>query len=75
MKAIVVTLTLWWVAACGTVGAPIAPEDVGVAPVIERQKKADADAANREDAGATPVVVEPQGQDLDLPPLRPVGTR
>ena len=60
--------------ACGVTGSPIPPEDVGVAPVIERQKRADAEAAKREAVESQPVM-EPQGQDVDLPPLRPVGTR
>ena len=62
------------VAACGVMGTPIPPEDVGVAPVILQQKKADAEAAKRE-GEQTPTLLEPQGQDVDLPPLRPVGTR
>jgi len=63
-------------AACGVIGAPIPPEDVGVAPVIERQKRLDAlDAAKKQEAEDAPVVLEPQGQDVDLPPLHPVGTR
>ena len=62
------------VAACGVMGTPIPPEDVGVAPVILQQKRADAEAAKRE-AEQTPTLLEPQGQDVDLPPLRPVGTR
>ena len=75
MKAIVVAFAAWWLAACGVVGAPIAPEQVGVVPVIERQKKSDTDAANREAGESAPERVEPEGQDVDLPPLRPVGTR
>ena len=70
-----VALAIWFVAACGVLGSPIPPEDVGVAPTIERQKKADAEGAKRDAAESAPVVVEPQGQDVDLPPLRPVGTR
>ena len=62
------------VTACGTVGSPIPPEDVGVAPTIERQKKLDAEAAKREAEESQPVP-EPLGQDVDLPSLRPVGTR
>jgi hypothetical protein len=62
------------VAACGVMGTPIPPEDVGVAPVILQQKRADAEAAKRE-GEQTPTLLEPQGQDVDLPPLRPVGTR
>ena len=60
---------------CGVVGPPVAPEDVGVAPVIERQKRQDAvDLKQRETTEVEPVM-EPPGQDVDLPPLRPVGTR
>ncbi|HEX6531748.1 MAG TPA: hypothetical protein VF019_03925 [Nitrospira sp.] len=74
MKTIVVALAIWTLAACGVMGTPIPPEDVGVAPVIERQKKFDAEAAKRSSEETQPVL-EPQGQDVDLPPLRPVGTR
>ena len=62
------------VAACGVMGTPIPPEDVGVTPLILQQKRADAEAAKRE-GEQTPTLLEPQGQDVDLPPLRPVGTR
>jgi hypothetical protein len=70
----VVVLAIWWVAACGVVGSPVAPEDVGVAPTIERQKRFDTEASTRAGEETQPVL-EPQGQDVDLPPLRPVGTR
>jgi predicted small lipoprotein YifL len=74
VKAIMVVVAIWSLAACGTVGSPIPPEDVGVAPTIERQKKLDAEAAKREAEESQPVL-EPLGQDVDLPPLFPVGTR
>ena len=69
------------VAACGVVGPPIAPEDVGVNTTITRQKAQlqksgtvqPADNATGASAPAEPV--EPKGQDEELPPLRPVGTR
>lgn len=69
------------VVACGVVGPPIPPEDVGVNPTITRQK------AQLEKTGTTQPVdnavaptapvepVEPKGQDEELPSLRPVGTR
>jgi hypothetical protein len=60
---------------CGVIGSPIPPEDVGVAPLIERQKRLDTLDAKQREAAESPTVVEPQGQDVDLPPLRPVGTR
>jgi hypothetical protein len=74
VKVMCVALLSWLVTACGTVGSPIPPEDVGVTPTIERQKKFDADAAKREAEESQPVL-EPLGQDVELPPLRPVGTR
>jgi hypothetical protein len=74
VKTILVALAAWSFAACGVVGSPIAPEDVGVMPVIERQKKSDAEAATRA-GGETQPAFEPKGQDVDLPPLRPVGSR
>jgi hypothetical protein len=75
VKVTVITLAILSSVACGTIGSPIPPEDVGVAPTIDRQKRADAEASKRDAAESEPVVVEPQGQDVDLPPLRPVGTR
>ena len=67
--------------ACGTVGAPVPPESVGVTPTIERQKRLEAlDEKQREAAAAaesTQAQPDPMlhGQDMDLPPLQPVGTR
>ena len=59
---------------CGVVGAPIPPENVGVAVTIERQKRDALDPQQREAevAESDPAL---QGQDVNLPPLRPVGTR
>jgi len=54
---------------CGVVGAPMPPEDVGVAPIIERQKRAEAAAAGR--SGEIPL--QP-GADLPVPPIESVGT-
>jgi hypothetical protein len=62
-------------AACGVIGSPIPPEDVGVAPLIERQTRQDALDANQREAEESQILMQPQGQDVDLPPLRPVGTR
>ena len=67
-------VTLGSLVACGIVGSPIPPEDVGVTPTIERQKKIDAEARNVKPKNPQPSP-EPLGQDVDLPPLRPVGTR
>ncbi len=66
---------------CGAVGAPIPPENVGVTPTIERQKKLEVLQEKQREAAAAAESTEPQsdpllqGQDVDLPPLQPVGTR
>ena len=70
---------------CGVVGAPMAPEDVGVAPIIDRQKKREAAATGR--SGEIPLspqqtigstfgaggAVQP-AEDLPVPPVESVGT-
>jgi hypothetical protein len=64
--------------ACGVVGAPVAPETIGVAPVIEQQKKVQAAReANQREISVDAEEQDPAllGQDENLPPLRPVGTR
>ena len=75
---IVVGMTMGMLVACGTVGSPIAPERVGVTPIIEQQKKLEAekqrDAAVSESAEPQPDPML-QGQDANLPPLHPVGTQ
>lgn len=69
------------VAACGVVGPPVPPEDVGVNPTITRQKAQLEKTGTTQptDNAAPPAVsiepVVPKGQDEELPPLRPVGTR
>jgi hypothetical protein len=66
---------------CGAVGPLTAPENVGVNATIERQKRFDSLEEKRR-KGAAPAEateLEPdsvvQGQDVNLPPLHPVGTR
>jgi hypothetical protein len=68
---------------CGVAGPPVPPENVGVNPIIERQKKLEALEEKQREAAAAAAAesAEPppdpmlQGQDVNLPPLRPVGTR
>ncbi|MGH7181677.1 MAG: hypothetical protein ACREJN_06855 [Nitrospiraceae bacterium] len=68
---------------CGAVGSPIPPERVGVNATIERQKTLESlEEKRRKDAAVVePTEPEPepdsglQGQDVNLPPLQPVGTR
>jgi hypothetical protein len=78
---IVVGVTMGAMVACGAVGAPISPESVGVNPTIERQKKLEALEEKQRETAAAAESTEPQpipmlqGQDVDLPPLQPVGIR
>ena len=66
---------------CGAVGSPIPPENVGVNATIERQKTLESLEETRRKAAAAAESAEPepdstlQGQDVNLPPLQPVGTR
>jgi hypothetical protein len=79
--SIVAGVTMGMLVACGTVGPPVAPENVGVNRTIERQKKLEALEEKQREAAAAAESVEPppdpvlQGQDVNLPPLRPVGAR
>lgn len=66
---------------CGTVGPPVPPENVGIAPLMEQQDKQRAQQGVQQgpalDSTQTegPQLVEPPGQDENLPPLRPIGGR
>ncbi|TLY25812.1 MAG: hypothetical protein E6K66_03300 [Nitrospirae bacterium] len=79
--SIVAGVTMGMLVACGVVGSPVAPESVGVNPTIERQKKLEAFEEKQREAEEAAESAEPQpdpmlqGQDVNLPPLQPVGTR
>lgn len=64
---------------CGAVGSPIPPERVGVNATIERQKTLESLEEQRRKDATVLESTEPdsalQGQDVNLPPLQPVGTR
>lgn len=79
--SIVAGVTMGLLVACGVVGSPVPPESVGVNPTIERQKKVEALEEKQREAAAADESAEPQpdpmlqGQDVNLPPLRPVEAR
>ena len=78
MRGLALIVVAGLLSACGVVGAPVAPETIGVAPTIEQQKKVqEAREANQRDTSVEPEEQDPAllGQDENLPPLRPVGTR
>ncbi len=75
-------------AGCGVLGSPVPPEDVGVAPVIERQLRREgllASGANVRGSASRPsapsgVTIEeasipPDPDPLPTPPFRTMGTR
>jgi hypothetical protein len=78
---VVAGVILGMLAACGSVGAPIAPENVGVTPTIERQKQLEALDEKQREAAAAAESTQPQpdpmlpAQDIDLPPVQPLGNR
>ena len=79
--SIVAGVAMGMLVGCGAVGPPVPPESVGVNPTIERQKKLELLEEKQREAAAAAESTEPQpdpmlqGQDVNLPPLRPVGTR
>lgn len=74
MKHLLLIIVAGLLNSCGVVGAPVAPETVGITPTIESQKKQHEALAAKQRAAAA---AESEEQDHDelLPPLRPVGTR
>ena len=76
-----------WLSGCGVVGAPVAPEDVGVAPIIERQKNREQDMKRGgvPDSDGPPLMypgltagegdASQPTDDLPVPPLQSVGTK
>lgn len=79
--SIVVGVMIGMLTACGAVGPPVPPESVGVNSTIERQKELEAIEEKRRSAAAAAESAESQpdpmlqGEDVNLPPLQPVGTR
>jgi len=78
--SVVAGVTMGTLVACGVAGAPVPPEDVGVNLTIERQKQLEALEEKQRSTAADVESTEPQtdpvlqGQDVNLPPLQPVGT-
>lgn len=66
MRSLVVLLTTGLVTACGVAGPPVAPETIGVAPVIERQKQQGEEAPEPGVGESEPDALE---QDAELPSL------
>lgn len=75
MSILGIILSAGLLMSCGVVGSPVAPEYVGVAVTVEKQKRQHALETDREGTGA--LVADPslEDHDLNLPPSHPVGTR
>lgn len=81
MTRVLVIVMVGLFSACGVVGAPVPPETIGVAPMVEQQQRQQAEAMKSRQQEGVDVedIEEPypslQGEDEDLLPQYPVGTR
>ena len=75
MRALVVIATVGLLISCGVVGTPVAPELVGVAPTIDKQKKQHVLEAERQTAESADPDPTLGGHEMDLPPSQPAGIR
>ena len=78
--SIVAVLMMGLLVACGAVGPPVPPENVGVNLTIKEQKRLEKLELLKQRRAEFPDMPVDQlllleGQDVELPPLRPVGTR
>ena len=75
MRALVVIATVGLLISCGVVGTPVAPELVGVAPTIDKQKKQHVLEAERQTVESADPDPTLGGHEMDLPPSQPAGIR
>jgi hypothetical protein len=75
MRAFVVIASAGLLLSCGVVGTPVAPELIGVAPTIAKQKRQHAIEAERQTAESAEPDPTLGGHEMDLPPSQPVGIR
>ena len=65
-------LVLHLLAACGKVGPPVAPEDIGIAAKLERERQQHPTSGTADEEEKPPSDGRP-AEDVVLPPLRPIG--
>jgi hypothetical protein len=75
MRAFLVIASAGLLISCGVVGTPVAPELVGVAPTIDKQKRQHALERARQVTESTEPDPTLGGHEMDLPPSQPVGIR
>ena len=68
LRILVSAMLVSFAAGCGVMGAPIAPEDIGIEAKIRAQRQA-------EEQRTTPQAPSPEEPEVVLPPLRPVGNQ
>lgn len=61
-------VVLDWLGGCGKIGSPIPPEDIGIAAKVERERQEQA-VEDTEEAERR------REEEVELPVLRPIGTR
>ena len=75
MRTLAIIISAGLALSCGAVGSPVAPEYVGVAVTIEKQKRQQTLEAEREPGEPIRSGPSLEEHDFDLPPSHPVGTR
>lgn len=75
MRDVLILFLAGLLLSCGVVGSPVAPEYVGVAVTVEKQKRQRAIEAERDGKGPTEADPFLDEHDIGLPPSQPVGTR
>lgn len=75
MRAFLVIASAGLLISCGVVGTPVAPELIGVAPTIAKQKRQHAIEAERQATESAEPDSTLGGHETDLPPSQPIGIR
>ena len=75
MRAFLVIASAGLLISCGVVGTPVAPELIGVAPTIAKQKQQHAIEAERQATESTELDPTLGGHGTELPPSQPIGIR
>jgi hypothetical protein len=75
MRMFVLVAAAGFLISCGVVGSPVAPESVGVAITIDKQKRQHTLEAEREASESSAIDPSLENHDINLPPSQPIGTR
>ena len=75
MRAFLVIASAGLLISCGVVGTPVAPELIGVAPTIAKQKQQHAIEVERQATESAEPDPTLGGHETELPPSQPIGIR